>query len=103
MTDAALKAAAPGRWSFYQLYVLGLLVLVSASNYIDRGIVGILQEPIKGELKLSDWQLGMISGPAFGILYSLASLPIARWAERGNRSTILALALSVWSGATALC
>lgn len=103
MADAVVEPPARRGWTGYQIYVLAMLVLVGAFNYIDRGIISILQEPIKRELRLSDFQLGMLSGPAFGLLYSLASLPIARWAERGNRSTILSLALAVWSGATALC
>jgi len=104
VAEAAVESPTARRgWSGYQLYVLAVLVLISASNYIDRGVVGILQEPIKAELGLTDLQLGMISGPAFGLLYSLSALPIARWAERGNRVTILSLAVTVWSMATALC
>jgi predicted MFS family arabinose efflux permease len=104
----AAEAAGPaisarGLWSPYQIYVLVILLLVNASNYLDRAIVGILQQPIKEDLGLSDWQLGMISGPAFALLYSVAGLPIARLAERGNRITILGAALAFWSGMTALC
>jgi predicted MFS family arabinose efflux permease len=99
----ATQADAPGRWTRYQVFVLAALVMVNGFNYLDRAILNILQEPIKYDLELTDTQLGMISGPAFGILYTLASLPIARWAQRGDRTTILSLALAVWSGATAAC
>lgn len=106
MSDAvgAVTPRSPSRsWRPYQLYVLLMLVLVNTSNYLDRGIVAILQQPMKQDLALTDWQLGMISGPAFALLYSAAGIPIARWADRGDRVTILSLALSVWSLMTAAC
>ncbi len=107
--DAAIPRDAPTaparlpRWTGMQIWVLVLLVLVNISNYLDRGVIAILQEPIKADLKLADWQLGMISGPAFAILYSLVGIPAARIADKTNRITLLAIALTVWSGMTALC
>ena len=104
MVEIALdQPAAKAGWKPYQIYLVGLLFLVTVSNFMDRQILGILQEPIKRDLALSDWQLGVISGPSFALFYSLAAFPIARWAERGNRPMILTLALAVWSGMTALC
>jgi predicted MFS family arabinose efflux permease len=91
------------RWTRTQLWILFLLVLVNISNYLDRGVIAILQQPLKQDLALADWQLGVISGPAFAILYSLAGVPSARLADRGNRITVLGLALALWSGMTALC
>jgi MFS family permease len=40
-------------------------------------------------------------GLAFSLVYTLLSLPIARWADFGVRRTIIALGLFVWSGFTA--
>jgi MFS family permease len=37
------------------------------------------------------------------VMYATLGLPIARWADRGNRRTIIALSVAVWSAATALC
>lgn len=90
-------------WTGTQIRILVLLMLVNMSNYLDRGIIAILQEPMKQDLHLQDWQLGMISGPAFAVLYSVAGIPIARLADRANRITVLAIALTIWSGLTALC
>ena len=73
------------------------------SNYIDRSLLGILQEPVKHELKLTDWQLGLVGGPSFAIFYALAGIPSARWAERANRAIVLPIILSVWSAASAVC
>jgi predicted MFS family arabinose efflux permease len=90
-------------WNSTQIYSLGLLVLLNLSNYLDRTIIGILQQPMKMDLRLEDWQLGIISGPAFALFYSLAGVPIARLAERINRVRLITIALAVWSSMTAFC
>jgi predicted MFS family arabinose efflux permease len=90
-------------WRPYQIYVVALLLLVTVCNYLDRIVLGVLQEPIKGELRLADWQLGLLNGPAFALLYSVAGIPVARLAERLNRSTLMAAATGAWSLLTALC
>jgi predicted MFS family arabinose efflux permease len=83
-------------------YVLGVLVVVYTFNFIDRQILSILLEPIKQELGLSDTQLGLLSGFAFAAFYATLGIPIARYADRGNRRNLIALALAIWSGFTAL-
>ncbi|NJN53183.1 MAG: MFS transporter [Gammaproteobacteria bacterium] len=83
-------------------YVLGVLVVVYTFNFIDRQILSILLEPIKAELGLSDTQLGLLSGFAFAAFYATLGIPIARLADRGNRRNLIAVALTIWSGFTAL-
>ena len=83
-------------------YVLFLLFMVYTFNFIDRQILVILQEPIKLELGLSDLQLGILSGFSFAIFYVTAGIPIAKMADSGNRRNIIAYALTVWSGMTAI-
>jgi predicted MFS family arabinose efflux permease len=79
-----------------------MLTLVYAFNFVDRQILVILQEPIKNDMGLSDAQLGLLSGFSFAVVYVLAGIPIAYWADRTNRRNIIAAALTVWSGMTAL-
>jgi len=86
----------------YRRYVLAVLVLVYIVNFIDRQVFSILIEPIKADIHLSDTQLGFLGGVAFAFFYTFAGIPIARWADRGNRVTIVTLALVIWSGMTAL-
>ena len=86
----------------YRYFVLGVLTLVYALNFVDRQLLVILQEQIKLELRLSDTQLGLLSGFAFALFYVSCGIPIARWADTGVRRNIIALALTVWSGMTAL-
>lgn len=90
---------APGRRWLY----LGVLFLASASSYLDRNILSVLLEPIKQEFGVSDTLLGLLGGASFAILYAVLGIPVARWADRGNRPLIIALALCIWSAMTALC
>jgi MFS family permease len=87
----------------YRYYVLGLLVVIYTMNFLDRQILGILATPIKKELDLSDSQLGLMGGLAFAMLYSTLGVPIAWLADRSSRRRIIAYALGLWSGFTALC
>src|SRR5512134_809833 len=97
------SATSPEAADSYRRYVLGLLLVVYIVNFIDRSIVNILLGPIKQEFNPSDTALGFLSGTAFAIFYATLGLPIARWADRGVRRDIIALALALWSGMTVLC
>jgi predicted MFS family arabinose efflux permease len=83
--------------------VLGLLTLVSFANYVDRMVLPALAQPIKSEFSLTDAQLGLLTGFAFVLLYSVVGVPLARLADRTNRAVVLAAALALWSLATAAC
>lgn len=92
-----------GIFKGYRGLVLLMLLGVYVLNYVDRQIVGILAEPIKKDLDLSDTQLGMMGGLAFAIFYSTLGIPIARLADRYSRKWIETAALATWSAFTALC
>lgn len=83
-------------------YVLAILTLVYTFNHIDRQILLILIEPIKAELQISDSLVGLLTGLSFAAVYATFGIPIAMWADRGNRRNILSLALATWSAMTAL-
>lgn len=83
--------------------VLALLFIAYVFNYLDRQILGILAGPIIADLQLTDTQFGILSGPPFALLYSLLGVPFALFADRTSRSRVIAAALAVWSGFTALC
>ena len=99
---AASTHPAPDFSPGYRAYALGLLVVVYVLNFVDRQILTILAKPIADELGFSDAQLGLLTGPAFALFYTFAGIPIARWADRGVRRSIIALALLIWSGMTAV-
>jgi len=70
---------------------------------MDRFLIGMLMQPIKEELLLSDTQLGFLTGIAFAFFYATLGIPIARWADRGNRLTIISIAMALWGGMVMLC
>ncbi len=84
---------------------LWILLVVYIFNFIDRQIVNILAEPIALDLGLSDTQIGLMTGLAFALFYTVLGLPIARYADRPwtNRPRLIAVALAIWSAMTALC
>jgi MFS family permease len=97
MTDTAVQP--PRRAGF----VLALLLLAYIFNFLDRQILGILAVPIKTDLHLSDTEFGAIGGLAFALLYSVLGVPLAYLADKTSRSGVVAGALALWSGFTALC
>ena len=87
----------------YKHYLLGLLTVVAVFNYLDRYVFSLLLESIKQDFQLSDSQLGLLSGFAFALFYALAGIPIARWADRGNRNTVVTVTTALWSAMLVLC
>ena len=83
--------------------VMTFLVVAYTLNFIDRQIIGILAEPIKHDLELSDSELGWMGGTAFALFYTALAIPLAMLADRKDRSWIISAGLAVWSAATALC
>lgn len=76
-------------------YLLGVLLAALSFNYVDRLALGLVLQDIKTDLRLSDTELGLMTGIAFALFYSVAGIPLARWADRGNRVTIIALTLAL--------
>jgi MFS family permease len=87
----------------YRGYAMSLLLCLYIVNFLDRQVVNILAEPIKHDLGLADWQLGLLTGLAFAGVYTVLGIPVARMAERANRPLIIGTAVAVWSAFTALC
>ena len=86
----------------YRYYVLGLLMVIYAFNFLDRQIITILAPSLKADLGLTDAQLGLLFGTAFALFYALFGIPLAKLADGWHRVKTISLGLSVWSGMTAL-
>lgn len=107
MTNAATAEAATTPISApapvpYRRYALGLLVAIYTVNFLDRQIVTILIPDLKRDLNLTDTEVGAMAGLWFAILYTTLGIPIARWADRGDRPWIMTASLAVWSSFTVL-
>jgi MFS family permease len=91
------------RETVYKNYLITLLTVVLAFSSVDRLALALVLQDIKADLLLSDTQLGVLTGVAFAIFYSIMGLPIARWADRGNRVFVISITTALWSVAVALC
>lgn len=85
----------------YAWFVAILLMLVQVVSYVDRFLPSLLLESIKDDLRLSDFQVGLLIGPAFGIFYVVIGLPLGWLADRFSRRNILAIGIAIWSLMTA--
>src|SRR6201989_538145 len=105
MVDLAPQAAAQpdAAARVRRYYVLALLTVIYALNFLDRTIFNVLIEPIKKEFALSDTTMGLLAGFGFVLFYSLLGIPIARLADRVSRRNIVAIAFAFWSAMTFLC
>ncbi len=81
------------------------LLIVYVFNFLDRQIVNILAHDISRDLKLSDTQIGLMTGLAFAVFYTFLGIPIARYADRPqtNRARLITISLGLWSLMTAAC
>ena len=102
MTDAVSGAQPQHKSSLaYGWLTVGLLTIAYVFSFIDRYVLGLLIEPIKADLGLTDTQIGLLLGPAFAIFYATMGLPLGWLADRKNRVKIVAVGIAVWSIATA--
>jgi len=97
-TPAVAERVPPRSW-----YALGLLFVVYVFNFIDRSILGILNQPIKEDLGLTDTQMGFLGGVAFAIFYTFVGIPVARLADTSVRRNVIAVSLALWSAMTMVC
>lgn len=84
--------------STYRTYLLALLAVLYAFNLMDFAALGMALQDIKRSLHLSDAQLGVMNGIAFSVFYSTFGVALGRWADWGNRVTILWLTRVLWGG-----
>ncbi|MEC9359687.1 MAG: MFS transporter [Pseudomonadota bacterium] len=95
--EAVEKKAQASSW-----WTLTVLTLISSCHFLDRTVVSIVVEPIREEFGLSDQQIGLLTGLAYGLMFALACLPLGTLVDRVNRRNLLAGVVLVWSGFTAL-
>jgi MFS family permease len=86
--------------SLYRWYVVILLLLIFILSYLDRYIVTLLVEPIKKAMGLSDFQVGLLLGPAFSLFHVLVSIPLGWYGDRSNRKYLLIAGIIIWCAMT---
>jgi len=96
-TDAAWPRPA------YAWYVICVLTAASTFALLDRVAIGLMVDPIKRDLHMTDTQMGILQGLAFAIFYSLFGLPVGYLVDRWRRVRLLSLGVVAWSAATMAC
>jgi MFS family permease len=76
------------------------LLLAYAVSFLDRQIISLLVEPIKADLQITDTQIGILQGTAFGVFYAVMGWPLGWLADRADRVRLVALAVALWSAMT---
>ncbi|MAF82786.1 MAG: MFS transporter [Gammaproteobacteria bacterium] len=89
--------------SGYAWYTVAMLTVAYIFSFIDRYILGLLVEPIKADMALTDTEIGLLLGPAFALFYTTMGLPLGWLADRARRTWIVAAGIAIWSIATAAC
>lgn len=87
----------------YRFYVVGVLLLAYICSFADRTVLGLLVEPIKADLGLSDTGISLLSGLAFALFYTFLGLPFGWLADRVHRPRLIMIGVLVWSAMTAAC
>lgn len=80
-----------------------LLALLYTLSFIDRQILVLLVDPIRADLGLSDTQVSLLTGLAFGAVYALAGWPLGRLADQVNRKWVIGVGVAAWGVMTCLC
>jgi len=84
-------------------WLLILLALTGASNFMDRIVVATVSQAMKLDLQLTDLQLGLLGGMAFAFFYAILGIPLARLSDTRNRVRLLSACVALWSLLTTLC
>jgi predicted MFS family arabinose efflux permease len=100
---SAKESGSPDRVARGAWYALVIMLLVYSCHFLDRAVLSLVAEPVRQEFGLSDSQLGMLNGFAFGLMFAIAGIPIGLLVDRVNRSRLLACMVFLWSSATAVC
>lgn len=98
---AAIDAVSDEKISLGAWWTLTVLCLLYILSCADRLILSLLVEPIKQDLGLSDFQMGLILGPAFAVVYALFGVPLGWAADRFSRRWVIFGGAVFWSCATA--
>lgn len=83
--------------------IVAALFIAYIFSFIDRMIIGLLVEPIKADLGLTDTEISLLQGLAFALFYTIAGIPIGRLIDRAGRMKIVAAGITLWSLMTAAC
>ena len=98
VTDATSRTSSFRAWAS-----VAVLLIIAVMSYLDRQIISLMVEPIKASLKVSDFQIGLLQGVAFGLFYAAFGLPIGWLVDRFSRRKIIYFGMTLWSLSAGAC
>jgi MFS family permease len=104
VAERAAHASAPHRppgSTAYAWWVVAVLCLCSIVAFIDRQIINLLVEPMKRDLGVTDVQISLLQGVAFGLTHALLAVPLGRLADARDRRAIILAGIACWTLACA--
>lgn len=96
--DAVPRTSAAFGW--YAVVILCLALLVS---FTDRLVINLVVDPIRAELALTDFEISLLQGAGFAVIFALAGVPCGRLADSANRRNVIMAGITLWSVATIAC
>ena len=100
-----MQPSTPAKLGFHPTRAWRMVAILAAMlllSFVDRYALTVLVGPIKQDLQLTDTQIGLLLGTAFGVFYSTAGLPIGYLIDRYNRRNLLTAGVVIWSSMTVL-
>lgn len=82
--------------------IVALFTLIYILSFVDRQIVAVLGTQIRDSLMLSNFQIGLLYGPAFSFIYAISGIPMGRLADKTSRKAMICIGLLIWSLMTVL-
>ncbi len=84
-------------------WALGVFTVALLLSYADRQVLNLLVDPVRRDLAISDTQISLLQGAAFGVFYALGGVPFGRAADILPRRWVIAFGVLAWSAATFAC
>ena len=79
---------------------IGVIVILMILSQIDRNSISLLVDPIRSSFGISDFQIGLLQGPAFAIFFLLGSLLVGWMVDKYSKRWLIYIGVTVWSLAT---
>jgi MFS family permease len=92
------EPAYPDRRKAWMLVIV--LAMAGVISVVDRTLISVVVDPIRGDLGVSEMQMGLLQGLAFGLFYATVGLPLGLTVDRYSRRLVVIGGVSLWSTAT---
>ncbi|MDB5448273.1 MAG: hypothetical protein JWQ97_3590 [Phenylobacterium sp.] len=90
----------PARVGWTAVFVLLLLYCLAM---VDRQVISLMVGDLKSELGVSDFQISLLQGFAFAVLFTVLGVPLGLAADRLPRRKVICFGVLVWALAATAC